>query len=233
MSVQDSTPYVLVCERSRGRCGGRSFPDRLRTVLPDPSGLVVGAVSCSPLLGFSARPRLNSKPAPRPRDNLTLLSRPETGCPATARDAGILLRANSGDASSPCANPRLTPADFSLRKFNSRPQPTLLGEPTVCPILPRANSHHRPIRFRIQHSDSPTLLVASEQDRVGPRPIHPAHAGWFQPRVPTRGRSALTKLKLDDYCAIATKNNGKVHLRSSNKNDFSHEYPAVASALGA
>jgi ATP-dependent DNA ligase len=39
--------------------------------------------------------------------------------------------------------------------------------------------------------------------------------------------------ELDDYCAIASKNNGKAHLRSSNKNDFSHEYPAVASALGA
>jgi len=137
MSVQDSTPYVLVCERSRGRCAGRSFPDRLRTVLPDPSGLVVGAVSCSPLLGFSARPRLNSKPAPRPRDNLTLFSRPETGCPATARDAGISLRANSGDASSPRANPGLATARFCPVQIE-QPAPTdapgrIYGLPNFAP----------------------------------------------------------------------------------------------------
>jgi hypothetical protein len=40
-------------------------------------------------------------------------------------------------------------------------------------------------------------------------------------------------LKLDGYRALASKQNGKIHLRSRNDNDFNGRYPSIVRALAA
>ena len=45
------------------------------------------------------------------------------------------------------------------------------------------------------------------------------------------GKDWTYEIKWDGYRAIAFKTGGKVHLRSSNDNDFALRYPAVTQAL--
>src|SRR5215469_17620051 len=45
------------------------------------------------------------------------------------------------------------------------------------------------------------------------------------------GRSWLVELKFDGYRALATKDGGKVRLRSRNDKDFNSRYPPIVKAL--